>query len=135
MLTDRLPASLKKSRMRTRGRPLPLDFRAKGGRGNSQRLARTRRAPRDICNERRVRCDFCSGPGFVAGSARRNSEASATESCETVNRLPAERTLRFKAELAEGAVIFASPIPGAHYRQWYLMLLLDRLIHRIVPFR
>src|SRR5262249_33626523 len=52
---------------------------------------------------------------------------------ETVIRLPAERTLRFKAELDVGAVIFASPIPGAHYRQWYLMLLLDRLIHRVVP--
>jgi hypothetical protein len=49
-----------------------------------------------------------------------------------VDRLPAERTLRFKSDLPEGAVIFASPLAGVYYKQWYLVLLLDRLIHRIV---
>jgi hypothetical protein len=53
----------------------------------------------------------------------------------SVNRLVAERTFRFRAELASGAVIFASPVPGVFYRQWYSMLLLDRLIQRIVPLR
>ncbi len=48
-------------------------------------------------------------------------------------RLPAERTLRFKSAESTGAVIFASPVPGIHYRQWYLVLLLDRLIRRVVP--
>ena len=60
---------------------------------------------------------------------------SATQSGDAINRLPAERTLRFKADLAEGAVVFASPIPGAYYKQWYLVLLLDRLIRRIVPLK
>ena len=50
-----------------------------------------------------------------------------------ISRLPAERTLRFKSDLPSGAVIFASPIPGVYYKQWYLVLVLDRLIHRIVP--
>src|SRR6185436_4939979 len=52
---------------------------------------------------------------------------------ETINRLPAERTLRFKSDLPAGAIIFASPIPGVYYKQWYSVLLLDRLIRRIVP--
>ncbi len=51
----------------------------------------------------------------------------------SITRLPAERTLRFKSELDTGAVIFASPIPGVYYKQWFLVLVLDRLIHRIVP--
>jgi hypothetical protein len=61
--------------------------------------------------------------------------ARGGDAAETVQRLPAERTLRFKSDLAEGAVIFASPIPGVYYKQWYLVLLLDRLIQRIVPLR
>jgi hypothetical protein len=52
---------------------------------------------------------------------------------EPFSRLPAERTLRFKSDLPTGAVIFASPLPGVYYRQWYLVLLLDRLIRRVVP--
>jgi hypothetical protein len=59
--------------------------------------------------------------------------ASSTKAQETVVRLPAERTLRFKSDLPAGAVIFGSPIPGVYYKQWYLVLLLDRLIRRIVP--
>jgi hypothetical protein len=48
--------------------------------------------------------------------------------------LTAERSLRFnKSDLPEGAVIFASPVPGVYYKQWYLVLLLDRLIQRTVP--
>jgi len=52
---------------------------------------------------------------------------------DAIIRLPAERTLRFKSDLPAGAVIFASPVPTVFYKQWYLMLLLDRLIHRVVP--
>ena len=58
---------------------------------------------------------------------------ASTKAQEWVSRLPAERTLRFKSDLAAGAVIFGSPTPGVYYKQWYLVLLLDRLIHRIVP--
>ena len=52
-------------------------------------------------------------------------------------RLPAERTLRFKSDLATGAVIFAVPVPSVYYKQWYLILLLDRILHRAikVPFQ
>ena len=59
--------------------------------------------------------------------------ASPSTSEEQIDRLPAERTLRFKPELPAGGVIFASPIPGVYYKQWYLILLLDRVIHRAVP--
>jgi len=52
---------------------------------------------------------------------------------ETVSRFPGERTLRFKSDLPVGGVIFASPIPSVYYKQWYSVLLLDRLIRRVVP--
>jgi hypothetical protein len=53
---------------------------------------------------------------------------------DQIDRLQAERTLRFKStDLPTGAVIFASPISGVYYKQWYLVLLLDRVIHRVVP--
>src|SRR5207237_274605 len=48
-------------------------------------------------------------------------------------RLPAERTLRFKSDLAAGAVIFAVPVPSVYYKQWYLILLLDRILHKAIP--
>ena len=38
-----------------------------------------------------------------------------------------------KTKLLRGAVIFASPIPGMYYKEWYSVLLLDRLIRRMVP--
>jgi hypothetical protein len=66
----------------------------------------------------------------LAGIPKRGS-ASTTD--DQISRLPAERTLRFKSELPAGGVIFASPIPGIYYKQWYLILLLDRLIRRTVP--
>jgi hypothetical protein len=52
---------------------------------------------------------------------------------QQISRLPAERTLRFKSDLPTGAVIFAAPVPSAYYREWYLVLLLDRVIHRTLP--
>jgi hypothetical protein len=66
----------------------------------------------------------------LAGITKRGSAARPDDQ---ISRLPAERTLRFKSDLPEGAVIFASPIPGVYYKQWYLVLLLDRLIQRSVP--
>jgi hypothetical protein len=64
---------------------------------------------------------------------RRASGSSAGASEDQINRLLAERTLRFKSDLPVGGVIFASPLPGVYYKQWYLILLLDRVIHRAVP--
>jgi hypothetical protein len=74
----------------------------------------------------------------AAGNLRQQLEAiprraGSARNEEAVSRLPAERTLRFKSDLPSGAVIFASPIPGVYYRQWYLVLVLDRLIRRMVP--
>jgi hypothetical protein len=59
--------------------------------------------------------------------------ASGNSPEDAQNRLVAERTLRFKSELPEGGVIFGAPLPGVYYKQWYQLLLLDKLIHRIVP--
>src|SRR5262249_31132672 len=50
-----------------------------------------------------------------------------------ISGLPAERTLRFKSELPAGAVIFAAPVPSVYYREWYMVLLLDRVIHGSLP--
>lgn len=58
---------------------------------------------------------------------------SANHPQDQGSRLVAERTLRFKSDLPTGAVIFAAPAPTVYYKQWYLLLLLDKLIHRIVP--
>lgn len=58
---------------------------------------------------------------------------SPNNSDEPIDRLAAERTLRFKSELATGGVIFAAPAPAVFYKEWYVLLLLDRLIHRVVP--
>ncbi len=65
----------------------------------------------------------------LGGIPRRASGRKTTAGLE---RLEAERTLRFKSDLPAGGLIFASPIPGVHYRQWYSILLLDRLIRRVV---
>jgi hypothetical protein len=51
---------------------------------------------------------------------------------EQASRLAAERTLRYRSDLPTGAVIFAAPAPPVYYQQWYLLLLLDKLIHRAV---
>jgi hypothetical protein len=58
--------------------------------------------------------------------------ASMKTADEVADRLPAERTLRFKSDLSAGGVVFASPVPAVYYKQWYLILMLDRLIHRII---
>src|SRR5262249_57379778 len=39
---------------------------------------------------------------------------------------------RFKSDLSPGGVVFAAPAPAVYYKQWYLILMLDRLIHRII---
>ncbi len=56
----------------------------------------------------------------------------------STRRLPAERTLRFNREepgQIDGSVIFASPVPGVFYAEWYSVLLLDRLIQRVMPLK
>jgi hypothetical protein len=68
----------------------------------------------------------------VASIPKRGSERKPDEA---INRLSGERTLKFKPDLPTGGLIFASPIPGVYYKEWYSVLLLDRLIHRIVPLK
>jgi hypothetical protein len=134
LLADRLPAVFKDFPKRLEGTSPPLDFRGKVEEEIRNALMGPAERP----------ANYPTSDAFIVISAPApktlQDELSAIprrigadDSSETVNRLPAERTLRFKSELPEGAVIFASPIPGAHYREWYSMLLLDRLIRRIVP--
>ena len=54
----------------------------------------------------------------------------AIKTDDQISRLAAERTLHFKSDNAEGGVVFAAPLPGVYYKQWFLLTLLDRLIHR-----
>ena len=87
--------------------------------------------------------EYATGDAFVLISAPvpnslrdalaaipKRGQASKPE--EQINRLAAERTLRFQSDLPAGAVIFASPVSGVYYKQWYSVLLLDRLIRRTV---
>ena len=83
--------------------------------------------------------EYATDDAFIAISAPIASELRealaaiphrGSKKSEEQNRLPAERTLRFKSDLPTGAVIFASPVPTVYYRQWYVLLLLDRVIHQ-----
>ncbi|HSU89503.1 MAG TPA: hypothetical protein VLL56_11735, partial [Terriglobia bacterium] len=83
--------------------------------------------------------EYATDDAFIAISAPIPSELRealaaiphrGSKKSEEQNRLPAERTLRFKSDLPTGAVIFASPLPTVYYRQWYVLLLLDRVIHQ-----
>ena len=88
--------------------------------------------------------DYATGDAFVLSStappkssvdalAAIPKRGSPGKSQEQGARLAAERTLRFKSDLPTGAVIFAAPAPSVYYKQWFLLLVLDRLIHRSVP--
>ncbi len=50
-------------------------------------------------------------------------------------RLTAERTLRFTSDQPVGAVIFASPAPSVHFKGWYQVLMLDRLLRRTLSLK
>ena len=63
------------------------------------------------------------------------SRPSKTNSEVAVNRLPAERTLRFKSDLEVGSIVFAAPSPTIYYKEWYSILFLDRVIRRVIPLR
>jgi hypothetical protein len=66
----------------------------------------------------------------LAGIPRRR--ASGRRDAQ-ISRLQAERTLRFRSELPAGAVIFAAPVPSVYYKEWYIVLLLDRVVHGSLP--
>jgi hypothetical protein len=87
--------------------------------------------------------DYGTGDAFVLSStpapkslldalAAIPRRGSRNKPQEQLTRLVAERTLRFKSDLPTGAVIFAAPAPAVYYQQWYLLLLIDKLIHRVI---
>jgi len=134
MLTDRLASLFKEVPKGTEASdPSSRDFRAKVE--DEIRNA--------LVGPRAPRVDYATDEAFVlisspAPDSLRDAlsaipkRASANRAEEAIDRLPAERTFRFKSDIPEGAVIFASPVPSVYYKQWYLMLLLDRLIHHVV---
>lgn len=136
MLTDRLPALFEGIPNGPEGPdPSPDGFKANIEEEIRSALLGPASAPRGYATSEAF--VLVSAPITAALRERLSSiprRGSSTKSDDQINRLPAERTLRFnKGDAPEGGVIFASPVPGAYYRQWYLVLLLDRLIHRIVP--
>jgi hypothetical protein len=69
-------------------------------------------------------------PGDLRDALAAIPHRGLSKKSQEQDRLPAERTLRFKSDLPTGAVIFASPVPSVYYQQWYVLLLLDRVIHQ-----
>jgi hypothetical protein len=114
--------------------PAPLDFRGK-----------VESEIRDaLLGATFSEADYATGDAFVLSStappkssldalAAIPKRGSPGKTQEQGARLVAERTLRFKSDLPSGAVIFAAPAPSVYYREWFLLLVLDRLIHRSVP--
>jgi hypothetical protein len=96
-----------------------------------------------LLGARALEPDYATGDAFVLSSVPAPKSlldalsaiprrGSLNKPQEQVSRLAAERTLRYKSDVPTGAVIFAAPAPPVYYQQWYLLLLLDRLIHRTV---
>jgi hypothetical protein len=133
MLTDRLPG-LFRDVGAAPSSPLPVDFREKVEEEIRSSLLGPGAQPGAYSTDDAF--ILISEP--VSDSLREMLRAipkrtAATKPEEAINRLLAERTLRFRSDLPAGAVIFASPAPGVYYKQWYLMLVLDRVIRRTVP--
>jgi hypothetical protein len=135
---DELPSLFKEIQSGDKGSdpstPAPLDFRGKVE-------SEIREA---LLGATYSEADYATGDAFVLSStappkssvdalAAIPKRGSSGKSHEQGARLAAERTLRFKSDLPTGAVIFAAPAPSVYYREWFLLLMLDRLIHRSVP--
>ena len=135
LVTGDLPAFFKQiPEARDRGTDLPVpDFRAKVEEEMRSALLGPAGAPSDYATEDAFVLSSAPLPAAVRDAiAAIPKRASAKPANDVADRLPAERTLRFKSDLATGGVVFASPAPAVYYKQWYLLLLLDRLIHRAV---
>ena len=135
MFTDPLTALLKEVPKET-GQPPRAndDFRAKVEDEIRNALVGPRRELPEYSTHRAF--VLISGPipeQLRASLAAIPGRGSKGQPVAPVNRLPAERTLRFRSDLPAGAVVFAAPSPGVYYREWYSLLLLDRLIHRVLP--
>lgn len=134
MVLDELPAFFKEVPHEDHAAPANTDFRSKVEEEIRTALIGSRSEAQEFATDRA----FVAMSGAMPESSRASLAAipkrASTEQTEaTITRLPAERTLRFTSDLPAGAVIFASPVPSVYYKQWYTVLLLDRLIERVVP--
>src|SRR5262245_7735126 len=134
MLADRLPG-LFRDVGAAPSSPLPADFRAKVEEEIRSALLGPGERPGGYSTDDAfilISAPVSDSLRQALGAIPKRASANRPEEAVTT-RLPAERTLRFRSDLPAGAVIFASPVPSVYYKQWYLMLLLDRVIHRLVP--
>jgi hypothetical protein len=138
MFTDHLAGLFKEipSPENSAEAPGAADFRSKVEAEIREALLGTGRVRGEYSTDRA----FVLFPGPVPNTLRDALSAipmrTSGTTPETVgNRLPAERTLRFKSDLEVGGVIFAAPAPAVYYQEWYSILLLDRVIHRVVPIK
>jgi len=131
MLTDRLPSLFKEVPKSTEGStPSSPNFRAKVEEEIQNALVGPRAPAVDYATDDAFVLISSPAPDSLRDAlAAIPKRASANRPEDVIERLPAERTFRFKSDIQEGGVIFASPVPSVYYRQWYLILLLDRLIH------
>jgi hypothetical protein len=136
MFTEQLASLLKDVPSAEKEVPVRTDqdFRAKVEAEIHDALLGPASATTDYATDRA----FVLFPGPIPDALRNSlaaipSRPSNVSSEIAVNRLPAERTLRFKSDLETGAVIFAAPAPTVYYQEWYSILLLDRVIRRVVP--
>ena len=71
--------------------------------------------------------------GPLPADLQRKLEAVATRKSQatprtTIRVMDSERSLKFSGQDETGAVIFAAPVPGVFYRDWFAALMFDRLI-------
>jgi len=135
MLADRLPPLFREIPGDVGAAPTsPTDFRAKVEEEVRNALLGPRNPARPYATDEAFILISEPAPASLREALAAIPKRASGNTPETaMDRLAAERTLRFKSDLPEGGVIFGSPIPGVFYKQWYSVLLLDRLIHRVVP--
>jgi len=137
MFTDQLAALFKELPPEQTGDPVRNDdFKSKVQAEIRDALIITVPTPAEYATDRA----FVLFPGPIPDALRDSLSAipgrpSKTNTDVVINRLPAERTLRFKPDPEVGGVVFAAPTPAIYYKEWYSILLLDRLIRRIIPLR
>ena len=96
-----------------RDRPPRRGFSRQSRRGGPSALLVPAGAPSDYATEDAfVLSSVPLAPAVRDALAALPKRASAKRANEVTDRLPAERTLRFKSDLATGGVVFAAPAPA-----------------------
>jgi hypothetical protein len=136
MFVDQLPALLKEVPTDAASPALPTDFRSRVETEIREALLGSFSADGEYATDKA----FVLFPGPVPNALRDSLAAipgrpSQKSSEAAINRLAAERTLRFKSDLDVGGVIFGAPAPAVYYQEWYSILLLDRVLRRTVPLK